>query len=78
MKKNIVGYLGIALAALVALLILATSKATPAQNMFQLDASIAVLVLGFIAVVRGSLVWLLLCGAGIAEMVIVILKGVGH
>jgi len=68
MKKNAVGIIGIALALVVALLI-ATMK-TPSffRGMMQLDGALVVVVLGFIAAVRGSLFWLALTAVGIAEI----------
>lgn len=68
MKKNAVGWTGIAIAMVVALLIVTMKTPSFFRGIVQLDGALIVVVLGFIAAVRGSLFWLILTAVGIAEI----------
>ncbi|HUX44314.1 MAG TPA: hypothetical protein VMV57_06150 [Terracidiphilus sp.] len=71
MKKNVVGAIGIVLA--IGVLLLFTGKThSPAHAMTQLDLALVVVLLGAVAAIRGSLVWLLLSVVGLAELIFII------
>ena len=69
-----IGIFGIVLATVVALLIAGSKHVSSIGNMAELDGSLVVLIAGFVCAVRGSLLWLLLSGAGLAELVVVIFR----
>lgn len=68
MKRNAVGLAGIALAVVVAILIATMKAPSFFGRMVKLDGALVVVVLGFVAAVRGSLLWLILAAVGIAEI----------
>ena len=68
MKKNAIGVIGIALAVVVALLIATTKTPSPLRGMLQLDGALIAVILGAVAAVRGSWLWLILSAAGLAEV----------
>lgn len=68
MKRNAVGWAGSALAVVVAILIATVKTPSFFPRLIQLDGAVVVVVLGFIATVRGSLLWLILAAVGIAEI----------
>ena len=78
LKKNAVGIFGIALAVAVGILIVGTHKAGSMRVMLELDGSLIVIILGFVATVRGSLLWLILSAVGFAEAAFLAFGIVGH
>lgn len=72
MKKNAIGVIGIALAVVVALLIATTKTPSPLRGMLQLDGALIAVILGAVAAVRGSWLWLILSAAGLAEVAFII------
>jgi hypothetical protein len=72
MKKNAIGVIGIALSALVALLIATARTPSPVRGMLQLDGALIVVILGVVASVRGSWLWLILSAAGLAEVAFIV------
>jgi hypothetical protein len=72
MKKNAIGIVGIALAAVVALLIATAKSASPMRGMLQLDGALIVVILGLVAAVRGSWLWLILSLVGLSEVALLI------
>ncbi len=72
MKKNAIGIVGIAIAIVVALLVAMGKTPSPVRHMFQLDGALIVVILGLVAAVRGSLLWLILSAAGVAEVALII------
>lgn len=71
MKKNAVGILGIAIAIAVELLVLTAKTPSPLRGMVQLDGALIVIILGLVAAVRGSWLWLIISVVGIAEVALV-------
>jgi hypothetical protein len=71
-KKYPYGKAGILVAVTVALVIALTSKTSPVRTYVGLDGALIVLLLGFVATVRGSWLWLILCAIGIAEMALIV------
>ncbi|MFZ0743158.1 MAG: hypothetical protein WAM85_02075 [Terracidiphilus sp.] len=72
MKKNAIGIIGIAVAFAVALLMVSMKTTSYARTTTQLDGALVVVILGFVAAVRGSWLWLILCAVGVAEVAITI------
>lgn len=72
MKKNAVGILGIVLAIAVGLLIATTKATSTARVMGMLDGALIVVILGLVAAVRGSWLWLILSAIGIAEIAFIL------
>ena len=72
MKKNAIGTIGIALAIVIALLIATAKTPSPVRGMLQLDGALIVVILGFVAAVRGSWLWLILSAVGLAEVAFII------
>ncbi|HVC46650.1 MAG TPA: hypothetical protein VND90_05340 [Terracidiphilus sp.] len=72
MKKHAVGLAGILIAVGVAVWLAATKTITPARTTTQLDLALAVVLLGMVAAVRGSLFWILLSAVGLVEVLFVI------
>jgi len=71
-KKHLFGVLGIAIAIVTAIVIFATAKASPVRTFVGLDGALIVVILGFVATVRGSWLWLILCAIGLAEAALIV------
>lgn len=69
MKKHVVGICGVVIAVGDALWIVLSKATTPARSMTQLDLALGVVLLGMVAAIRGSLLWMLLSAAGLIEVV---------
>lgn len=72
MKKHPFGVAGIVVAVTVALVIALSAKASPVRTYVGVDGALIVMLLGFVATVRGSWVWLILCLVGMAEMALIV------
>jgi len=66
MKKNFSGIFGAVVAIVVVVLIVSTATTSPTQVLVQLGGALVVVVSGIVAAVRGSRLWLLLSGVGLA------------
>jgi hypothetical protein len=77
MKKNVVGFLGIAVALVVAVLIVSTATTSPALVYGQLAGALIVFISGVVAAVRGSRLWLILCPVGIGLAAFLVFAVVG-
>jgi hypothetical protein len=73
MKKQAVGVAGIVIAVTVAVWLAATKSTSPPVTTTQLDLALAVVLLGMVAAVRGSLFWFLLSAVGLIEVLVIIL-----
>ncbi|MGA8730913.1 MAG: hypothetical protein WB608_19310 [Terracidiphilus sp.] len=74
MKKNAVGIVGIGLAVVVAILMASMKAASFARASVQFDGAMIVVILGLIAAVRGSWLWLILSAIGIAEVALILFR----
>ena len=74
MKRNAVGIAGIGVAIVVAILMVSVKTITYARTFVQVDGALVVVILGLVAAVRGSLLWLVLSAIGIAEVALIIFK----
>lgn len=72
MKMNGIGILGTTIAIAVAVLVLTSKTPLPLRAMVQLDGALIVIILGLVAAVRGSWLWLILSAVGIAEVAFII------
>ncbi|HEU5457057.1 MAG TPA: hypothetical protein VFU68_00425 [Terracidiphilus sp.] len=72
MKKHAIGISGIVFAVVLALWLVVTKGGSAAGNMTRLDLGLAVVILGMVAAVRGSILWFLLSLVGILEVLFVI------
>jgi hypothetical protein len=77
MKKNMFGILGIAVLMTIILLIVCTEMMSPALVSVLLAGTLVVVVLGVVAAVRGSRLWLVLSGFGIGLAAFIIFCVVG-
>jgi hypothetical protein len=77
MKKNVIGILGIAVALVVAVLILSTEMMSPELVSVLMAGTIIVVILGIVAAVRGSRLWLILCAIGVGLAAFLIFAVVG-
>ena len=72
MKKHAIGVSGIVIAVVLAVWLAVAKGSSPAGSMTRLDLGLAVVILGMVAAVRGSLLWSLLTLVGILEVLFVI------
>lgn len=72
MKKHAVGVSGIGVATVLAFWLLFLNAVTPAGKTTQLDLALAVVLLGMVAAIRGSLFWFLLSAVGLIEILFII------
>jgi hypothetical protein len=76
-KKNIVGIFGIAVAIAIIVLILSMEMVSPELVSILLAGTLIVVISGFVAAMRGSRLWLILTGVGIALSAFIIFGVVG-
>ncbi len=74
MKRNAIGIVGIALAIVVAVLMASVKTTSFVRASLQFDGAMIVVILGLIAAVRGSLLWLVLSAIGIAEIALILFR----
>ncbi len=74
MKRNAIGIVGIGVAVVVAFLMASMKTNSFARSSIQFDGAMIVVILGLIAAVRGSLLWLLLSAIGIAEVALILFR----
>ena len=74
MKRNAVGIVGIGVAIVVAVLMASMKTTSFARASIQFDGAMIVVILGLIAAVRGSLLWLVLSAIGIAEIALILFR----
>ncbi|HEV2215863.1 MAG TPA: hypothetical protein VGR64_11275 [Terracidiphilus sp.] len=72
MKKQAIGISGCVIAVVLAVWLVVTKGSSAAGSMTRLDLGLAVVILGMVAAVRGSLLWFLLSAVGILEVLFVI------
>ena len=77
MNKNVFGVIGTAVAITIILLIVCMEMISPELVYVLLAGTLIVLILGIVAAVRGSRLWLILSGVGIALAAIIIFGVVG-
>jgi hypothetical protein len=76
-NKNVFGVIGTAVAITIILLIVCMEMISPELVYVLLAGTLIVLILGIVAAVRGSRLWLILSGVGIALAAIIIFGVVG-
>ena len=74
MKRNAVGIVGIGVAIAVAVLMASVKTSSFMRASIQFDGAMIVVILGLIAAVRGSLLWLVLSAIGIAEIALILFR----
>jgi hypothetical protein len=74
MKRNAVGIVGIGVAIAVAVLMVSVKTSSFMRASIQFDGAMIVVILGLIAAVRGSLLWLVLSAIGIAEIALILFR----
>ena len=74
MKRNAVGIVGIGVAIAVAVLMASVKTSLFMSASIQFDGAMIVVILGLIAAVRGSLLWLVLSAIGIAEIALILFR----
>jgi hypothetical protein len=77
MKNNVVGIFGIVVAFVVAVLIVCTEMMSPELVSVLMAGTLIVVILGIVAAVRGSRLWLILCAVGIGLAAFLIFVVVG-
>jgi hypothetical protein len=74
MKKNAVGLVGIGVAVVVVFLMASMKVSSYARASIQFDGALIVVILGLIAAVRGSWLWLIVSAIGIAEVALILFR----
>lgn len=74
MKKNAVGMAGVGVALVVAFLMASKKTSSFARASVQFDGAMIVVILGLVAAVRGSWLWLILSAVGIAEVALILFR----